>query len=61
MVSFIVDNEDVTQKLLLTYEPDMSKKSKLAFWLVARCQTDSKRMEFTQELQNFIPIGKEKI
>ena len=34
----------------------MSKKSKLAFWLVSRCQTDSKRMKFTQELQNFIQI-----
>ena len=34
----------------------MSKKTKLAFWLVSHCQTDNNRLKYAHDLQNFIPI-----
>ena len=50
------DYDDLTIRTLHNFKPNVSKKSKLAFWLVSACNTDSKRMEYVQELQKFIPV-----
>ena len=34
----------------------MSKKTKLAFWLVSHCKTDNHRLEYAKELQKYMPI-----
>ena len=34
----------------------MSKKTKLAFWLVSHCKTDNHRLEYAQELQKYMVL-----
>ena len=40
------DHNDLTRQTLLSKEPNMSKKTKLAFWLVSHCKTDNHRLEY---------------
>ena len=34
----------------------MSKKTKLAFWLVSHCKTDNKREDYVKSLQKYIHV-----
>ena len=36
--------------------PNMSKKTKLAYWMVSHCETDNKREDYVKKLQKYIPI-----
>ena len=36
--------------------PDMSKKTKLVFWMASHCKTDNKRGDYVKSLQQFIQI-----
>ena len=37
-------------------EINMSKKTKLAFWIVSHCETDNRREDYVKSLQKYIPI-----
>ena len=50
------DHNDLTRRTLLSKEPNISKKTKLAFWLVSHCKTDNHRLEYAKELQKYMPI-----
>ena len=34
----------------------MSRKTKLALWLVSHCETDNKREDYVKSLQKYIPV-----
>ena len=36
--------------------PDMSKKTRLAFWIVSHCETDNKREDYAKKLQEYMPV-----
>ena len=37
-------------------KPKMQQKTRLIFWLVSHCETDNKREEYANTLNQYIPV-----
>ena len=54
--SLFSGTRNITRAKISHKGPDMSKKTKLAFWIVSHCETDNKREDYAKKLQEYMPI-----